>query len=176
MTAYVNGQNLGTKTPDRFRHWSRCASLDRLRWHHHDRQSVGWQDVDELAIYGSALSEDTIQIHFSTSFLAPTPPSPRSSAPLQPRPSFWRFPDHWSVQAGGTLPLKYQWTANSMQSQAPPVPTLAVSNITTTTTYERYGPERLRLHHHRTIVLTTAAPPAGYPATVMPITRRHCGV
>ena len=165
VTAYVNGQNLGTKTQTRFGFGSGApawigsmgTSTTANRW-------AG--RIDELAIYGSALSEDTIQGHFSNFVYGTNTSSPTIVSAPAARTVLSGASPILVVQAGGTLPLKYLWTSNSVTITGATAPTLAVSNITATTTYgvtvqNAYGST------NRDFVLTTATPPTGYAATVM---------
>ena len=165
VTAYMNGQNLGTKTQTSFGvgagapAWigSMGTSLTDKRW-------AG--TIDELAVYGSALSEDTIQGHYSTFVYGTNTAGPSIvSAPTAKTVLAGASPI-LVVQAAGTLPLKYQWSANSVTIPGATAAALAVSNLTATTTYgikvqNAYGSSNI------TFVVTVAAPPAGYPATVM---------
>jgi hypothetical protein len=166
VTAYVNGQNLGTKTQTGFNGggggapaWigSVGTSVTANRW-------AG--TIDELAIYSSALSQNTIQGHYSTFVFGTNTSAPTIVSRPNPRTVLAGASPVLQVQAGGTLPLSFQWTSNSVTIPGATGAALAISNLTATTTYglhvqNAYGSSNI------SVVLTVAAPPPGYPATVM---------
>jgi len=165
VTAYANGQNLGTKTQTSFSFSAGGSSyiggmgntINANRWP---------GTIDELAIYGSALSENTIQGHYSTFVYGTNTAAPSFVSRPTSRTVFAGASPVLVVQAAGTLPLSYAWTSNSVPVAGATTSSLAVSNLTTTSTYgltvqNSYGSSNI------TVVLTVAAPPAGYTATVM---------
>ncbi len=167
VTAYVNGQNLGTQIQNAA---GFGPGIGAPAWIGSMGTSITanlWAGtIDELAIYGSALSQDTIQGHYSTFVYGTNTSAPMIvSAPAAKTVLAGASPV-LVVQAAGTLPLSYQWSANSAAITGATSSALAVSNITATTTYglkvqNAYGSTNF------SVVLTVTAPPAGYPATVM---------
>ena len=165
VTAYVNGQNLGTKAQTSFGFGSGTTawigamgtSMTANRW-------AG--TIDELAIYGNALSENTIQGHYSTFVYGTNTSAPTLVSQPVAKTVLAGASPVLLVKAAGTLPLSYRWTANGTTIPGATTAALAVSNITATTTYavivqNAYGTT------NASAVLTVAAPPAGYASTVM---------
>ena len=114
----------------------------------------------------AALSQDTIQGHYSTFVYGTNTSAPMIVSAPAAKTVFAGASPVLVVQAAGTLPLSYQWSANSTTIPGGTGASLAVSNITANTTYglkvqNAYGSTNI------SVVLTVTAPPAGYPATVM---------
>ncbi len=166
VTAYVNGQNLGTLTQTNF-----GSSIQQPVW----IGSLGtstvnnrWAGtVDELAIYTAALSQSTIQQHYSA-FLYGTNTSPPSIVSQSASKSLYvgGCPT-LAVKAAGTLPLLYQWSANGSPISGATSSVLSLSNITATATYTLNVQNAYGSTNIQPIVLTVAAPPTGYPTAVM---------
>ena len=167
VTAYVNGQNLGTRTQPGFGSAAAGApawigsvgtTVTNNRW---------WGAVDELAIYGSALSESAIQTHYSkyisgTNISPPTIISQSASKTLLAGGS-----PFLTIKAGGTLPLDYQWKSNDVPITGATSSTLVIPNITQTATYTVSVSNPAGSTNAQPMVLTVASPPAGYASTVM---------
>ncbi len=166
VTAYVNGQNLGTQTQAGFGYNAGAPVwIGGLG----DNVPGGfWSGtVDELAVYGSALSQNDIQIHYSafaygTNTAAPTIVSQPVSKTILAGGS-----PVLSVQAAGTLPISYQWTSNDVPVAGATSSTLAISNIAASVTYglsiqNPYGTTNIQ-----PVVVTITNAPSGYPAMVM---------
>jgi hypothetical protein len=112
ITVYVNGQSLGTKQQASF-----GSGTGNLAW----VGAIGassinrWAgSIDELSVYGRALSENTIQTHYSrlvygTNVAAPSIVSQPGSKTLLAGAA-----PILSVKAAGTLPLSYQWKSNDV--------------------------------------------------------------
>ena len=167
VTAYVNGQNLGTQIQNTA---GFGPGISAPAWIGSMGTSIAanlWAGtIDELAIYGSALSQDTIQGHYSTFVYGTNTSAPMIVSAPAAKTVFAGASPVLVVQAAGTLPLSYQWSANSTMIPGGTGASLAVSNITANTTYglkvqNAYGSTNI------SVVLTVTAPPAGYPATVM---------
>jgi hypothetical protein len=168
VTAYVNGQNLGTGAQSLAGFGS--AGQGSPAWIGSMGTSVTdnrWAGtIDELAVYGSALSQDTIQIHYSTLVYGTNTAGPSIVSQPPSKTVFAGASPVLQVRAAGTLPLSYQWTTNSVAIPGATSPALALSNVTTTATYgltvkNAYGTT------NTSVVLTVAAPPPGYTATLM---------
>ena len=166
VTAYVNGQNLGTKTQTSF-----GSGIQQPVWIGGLGTTTAnnrWAGtVDELAVYGNALSQNTIQQHYSAFvFGTNTAPPTIVSQPASKTVYAGGCPV-LAVQASGTLPLTYTWSANGQPVAGGTSSALSLSNITATATYtlsvhNAYGNTDIL-----PFTLTVVAPPSGYPTAVM---------
>lgn len=84
-------------------------------------------DVDEVAVYSTALSEDQILAHYVAGFPLTTPPSITS----QPTSQFALTGTtvRFSVGASGGQPLNYQWRFNQQNIPDANASTLTISNV-----------------------------------------------
>ncbi len=168
VTAYVNGLSLGTQVQTAFGSlpggpaW--IGSIGNVatgnRWS---------GDIDELAVYGSALPAATIQnhytkFHYGTNNAPPTITSQPSSKTMLAGGS-----PQLVVTVGGALPFGFQWTSNSV-----PIPgatsstlTLAQTKTSYSATYSLTITNIFGSTNTQPIVLTFTAPPAGYVSKVM---------
>jgi len=166
VTAYVNGQNLGTKTQTSF-----GSSIQQPVWIGGLGTSTAnnrWAGtVDELAVYANALSQNTIQQHYSA-FVYGTNTAPPSivSQPSSKTLYAGGCPT-LVVKASGTLPLTYVWSANGQPVAGGTSSALSLSNVTTTATYTLSVQNAYGTTDILPFVLTVVAPPAGYPTAVM---------
>jgi hypothetical protein len=166
ITAYCNGQNLGTKNQPSFGSGGATpfwiggigTSITDYRW-------AG--TIDELAVYTNSLSQNTIQLHYSA-FVYGTNTAPPS---IVSQPSSKTLLAGASpvlvVQAAGTLPLSYQWSLNGVNITGATTASLAISNVSATATYSLFVQNAYGTTNTQPIVLTVAAPPAGYAAMAM---------
>ena len=166
VTAYWNGQNLGTKVQTSF-----GAAAGAPAWIGGPGTSATANqlagNVDELAIYSTALSQSDIQVHYSkflygTNTSAPSIVSQPASKTLLAGAS-----PVLSVSAQGTLPLTYQWTSNNVVIPGATSQTLALVNVSATATYALSIQNPYGTTTTQPIVLTVAAPPSGYATTAM---------
>ena len=166
VTAYVNGQNLGTQVQTSFGTGSGSpawigslgTSVANNRW-------AG--SIDELALYSSALSQNTVQLHYSKFFYGTNTSAPvLVSQPLS-RTVLSGASPVLAVHSSGTLPLSFQWTSNSVAIPGATASILALSNTTASATYSLSIQNAYGTTNTQPIVLTVVAPPAGYPAMVM---------
>ena len=166
VTAYVNGQNLGTKIQAGFGSGSSSpawiggvgSSVTDNRW-------AG--TADEVAIYSSALSQNTIQIHYSkfvygTNTSAPTIVSQPASKTILAGASPVLL-----VTAGGTLPLTYQWTKGGSPVAGATTASLSLSNVNASATYQLWVTNAYGFTNTQPIVLTAAAPNSPYTTVAM---------
>jgi len=127
--------------------------------------------IDELAVYGSALSAPTIAIHnskfvFGTNTSAPTilSQSPSKTVYAGGSPVL-------SVSVSGTPPLSYQWRTNGIPIPSATNATLKLTGISTSATAAYTvavsNPFGSTNNNSNPINLTVVAPPAGYAAAVM---------
>ena len=110
LTAYVDGESLGTKPSPGF---GLSTGLPANIGSSGGGQAAWNGTIDELAIYGSALPATTIAIHnsrfvFGTAETAPT----ISSQPTGTKSLLAGGTPVFRVSATGTAPLSYQWKLN----------------------------------------------------------------
>lgn len=166
VTAYVNGQNLGTHAQAGFGSALGCpAWIGSMGTSMTDNRQAG--TIDELAIYGSALSSATIRVHYGK-FVSGTNTSPPAiiSQPVSKTLLAGASPV-LIVQAAGAQPLSYQWTSNGVAIPGATTASLALSNATSQASYSLAFTNLYGSTNTQPILLAFAAPPAGYPATVM---------
>jgi hypothetical protein len=166
VTAYVNGQNLGTHTQPSFGSAPGNPTwIGGLGTSATDGRWLG--SVDELAVYGSALSQNTVQIHYSKFVYGTNTSAPSIVSQPASRTVLAGACPVLVVKAAGTLPLSYQWSSNSVPISGATTAALALSNTTATATYSLSIQNAYGTTNIQPIVLSVAAPPAGYPTMVM---------
>ncbi len=167
ITAYVDGVSLGTKLQTSFGSatgvpaWIGSVTTNN--------PGIWTGTIDELAVYTSALSANTIAIHnskfvFGTNTSAPTIVSQPVSSTLLAGGS-----PVLQVTATGTPPLAYQWSTNGT-----PIPGATSSSLTlphTTTnssaTYSVMVSNPIGPTNSAPIVLSFVPPPDAYASKVM---------
>ena len=166
VTAYVNGLSLGTKVQTSF-----GAGSGTPLWlgSMGTSATANWLfgSIDELSIYGTALSQNTIQLHYSGYFFGTNTSAPSILTQSSSKTILAGGSPVLYATAAGTLPLTYQWSANSVAIPGATKASLALSNVTSTTTYRLAVQNAYGTTNSQPIVLTVAAPPAGYATTVM---------
>ncbi|HEX5221599.1 MAG TPA: LamG-like jellyroll fold domain-containing protein [Verrucomicrobiae bacterium] len=167
ITAIVDGQPLGTKTnvaasgvigsPA----WigARGNSAVNNRW-------VG--NIDELAIYNTALSTLAVQTHYSKYFFGTNTAPPSIVSQPTGKTLLAGSSPQLRVQTAGTLPLLYQWRSNGIAIPGATSPTLVLANTTTSSsaTYTLYVTNAIGWTNSEPIVLTFITPPSPYSAAV----------
>jgi hypothetical protein len=176
VTAYVNGVNLGTKVlpngfnPGMMNNVFYIGSSGAAPTSYGYATTLFHGAVDELAIYGTNLSANTVLDHYNKYFFG-TNTSPGSVASVTPSAKrLWTgFPyQTLTVVGGGTPPFNYQWYSNTVALAAGTNATLLVSNLAvgtynyTVTVGNTYGTSP----QSSPAVLTVAAPAAGYETAV----------
>ncbi|HEX2749779.1 MAG TPA: LamG-like jellyroll fold domain-containing protein [Verrucomicrobiales bacterium] len=131
ITVYVDGQSLGSKANPGFglatgmpANIGSCGNLE-APW---------FGTIDELAVYGSALSANTVAVHNSR-FVFGTAVSPPviQSQPTGTKNLLIGGAPVFSVKATGTAPLTYQWKLNNNPitgNSSATTPTLTLNNAT----------------------------------------------
>jgi hypothetical protein len=169
VTAYVDGQSQGTKalagssTSMLAPAWIGAGSGSTLPVN----RFAG--DIDELAIYSSALSQSTIQSHYSKYlFGTNTAPPTIVSQPVS-KTLFAGGSPQLVVVASGTLPLSYQWFSNSVPIPGATTATLNLRQTTAafTAAYSLTIANAFGTTNTTPINLTFVIPPAGYATTIM---------
>jgi hypothetical protein len=166
VTAYVNGQNLGTQAQAGFGSGTGAPLwIGGLGTSMTDNRWAG--TIDELALYSAALSQNTLQQHYSafvygTNTAAPSIVSQPSSKTLLAGAS-----PVLVMQAAGTLPLTYHWSSNGTPLLTATSATLNLSNVTATATYALTVQNAYGSTNIQPVTLTVVPPPTGYPTLVM---------
>lgn len=168
VTAYANGQNLGTKAQAGYGAgtgspaWIGAvgSTVTDYRW-------VG--TIDELAVYSSALPQNTVQRHFSNFYYGTNTAKPSIASQPASKSLYAGGSPTLVVKAGGTLPLTYQWSTNGVAVADGTTASLTLpaapagSSITCSLKIDNaYGTTNIQ-----PIVLSFVAPPAGYPTAIM---------
>jgi hypothetical protein len=168
VTAYVDGQSLGTKT-----HTGLGSSLGGSGW----IGAVGnlatsnrWAGaIDELAIYSTALAPATIQTHYGKYFYGTNTAAPVIASQSPSKTLLAGGSPVLLVQASGTPPLSYQWSSNSVVIPGATSASLTLANATvsysasyTVTIQNPYGTT-----NGAPIILSFVAPPTGYATRAM---------
>lgn len=167
LTAFVNGQNLGTSTIAGLGGGNQGAPLwiGSLGTSNPNNRWAG--TIDELAIYGSALSQNLIQQHYSKFFYGTNTAAPSLLSQPTSKTILAGSSPVLVTKATGTLPLTYQWTANNVPIPGGTSANLSLSNITSTATYQLSVQNAYGSTNSLPIVLSVTTPPAGYAATAM---------
>jgi hypothetical protein len=165
VTAYVNGQNLGTQVQTSFGTSGSPAWIGGIGTSVANNRWAG--TIDEVALYSSALSQNTVQLHYSKFFYGTNTSGPSIVSQPSSRSVLAGGSPELVVKTTGTLPLNLQWTSNSVPIPGATSATLALSNTTATATYSLNVQNAYGSTNTQPIVLTVVAPPAGYPSTVM---------
>jgi hypothetical protein len=171
VTAYVDGLSLGTQSQTGFGTGSvPCwigfgPELGAIMF---AAPSYWYGTIDELAVYGSALSASDIAVHnskflFGTNTSLPSIVSQSTSKTLYAGGSVTLF-----ATVAGTPPLTYQWTSNGLAVAGATSPsyTLASTKIGSAT-YGMYVTNLYGWTNITPITMTFIAPPAGYASTVL---------
>ncbi len=167
VTPFINGQPLGTQTQAGFGgfegpFWIGAAGsiADANNW-------AG--TINEVAIYGTALSQGDIQGHY-TKYVYGTNVAPPSIAS---QPSSKTMLAGGSptllVSVSGALPFAYQWTSNGVPIAGATSSSLTLSQTKTSysATYACTITNVFGATNTQPIILTFQAPPAGYISKVM---------
>jgi len=170
VTAYADGQSLGTQViPSGID----LAYVGGSGWIGAMGTSVTadrWSGtIDELAIYSSALSQNTIQSHYTKFFYGTNTAAPAIVSQSASKVLYAGASPTLVVTASGTLPLSYQWTSNNVPIPGATTPTLTLTRATTAASanYQLTVQNQFGTTNTQPIALSFVAPPTGYPSMVM---------
>ncbi len=167
VTAYADGQSLGTKVQTGFGSatgvpaWigSVTTNLPGL-----------WTGtIDEVAVYGSALPASTIAVHNSKFLFGTNTTSPAITGLSASKTVYAGGAPILSVAASGTPPLTYQWSSNGVPISGATGSSLAFSHVLTNATaaYTVKVTNPFGNSNSAPINLAVVLPPNGYAAAVM---------
>ncbi len=124
---YVNGQQVGTSTGAYGANNDRPLRIGAGATDNPVGNFFFAGEVDEVAVYPSALSPERIALHYAAAFGASTPPTvtqhPNSQAVLPGATVTF------SVAVAGSLPLAYQWQKNNTDLPNETNPTLVLNDV-----------------------------------------------
>jgi len=133
VTAYVDGQSLGTKGAFTTASSSSPAWIGNLGSYTNSFTGPTWSGtIDELAIYTNSLSAAEVNAHYAMFTYGTNTPPVVLSAP-SPVTIFSGAANNsatFSVNVEGTLPLSYQWKSNSVAISGATNASLSLSNLT----------------------------------------------
>jgi hypothetical protein len=167
VTAYLDGQSLGTKSQSGF-----GAAVGVPAWIGGAGSSALWNGtIDEVAIYSSSLSAATIAIH-NSDFIFGTNTAPPSITSQSPSKTVYAGGSPvLSVVAGGTPPLSYRWMSNGIPISGATNASLAFPQVTPNAsasyTVVIVNPFGSTNDNGNPINLTVVSPPAGYASVIM---------
>lgn len=169
VTAYVDGVSLGIKDNANFGNGTGLqANIGSTGFNAESLPVNPWNGtIDELAIYGDALSENAIAIHnsrfiYGTAVTAPT----IQSSPSGVRNLLAGGAPIFRVSAAGTAPLSYQWKLNGSPvlnnpSATTPVFTIMDSSVASSGEYTVTVSNPQGSATSEPFTVNFAAPPAG---------------
>jgi hypothetical protein len=169
VTPYLDGQSLGSKAQVGFGATPGApAWIGSLGTSVADFRLAG--TVDELAVYGSALSQATIQTHYSRFFYGTNIVGPSVVSQSTSRTIFTGGSPTMSVTASGTPPLSFQWKSNNVAIPGATGQTLKLANVTTNfaATYTVAVGNVVATNDSAPIVLTIVAPTSPLAMAIMP--------
>jgi hypothetical protein len=165
VTVIVNGESLGTKQQTGLGAASGAPAWIGAIGTSLVRPFSG--AIDELAVYGNALSLNTLQVHYSR-FIYGTNVSAPSIVSQSPSKSFYAGASPaLNATVTGTLPMTFQWRSNGVAVAGATSPTLQLINVSSSATYTLAITNAIGHLISQPIQLSVVSPPAGYAAAVM---------
>lgn len=169
VTAYVDGQSLGTKVVANPSYFAAAPLWIGAPGDSFNPNNRWAGDIDELAIYNSALSENTIQTHYSKYYYGTNTAPPSIVSQPASKTLFAGASPILEVNASGTLPLSYQWTSNNVPIAGATTTALAFSRapVSHSANYALKVQNAFGSVTSAPIALSFVAPPVGYVSKVM---------
>jgi hypothetical protein len=168
VTVYVNGVSQGTQQQTAF--GPNTGGTGTIGSTGSGSTELFAGTIDELAVYGTALSGSSIQTHYTKLYYGTNVAPPLVvSQSLGPKTLLAGASPILSVTASGALPIAYQWTSNGVPISGANAGTftLAHSTINSSANYAVVLTNVFGSVTSTPIALTFVAPPAGYVSTVM---------
>jgi hypothetical protein len=168
VTPYVDGISLGTKTTADVSYSFGAPAWIGATGSEYNLGNRWVGNLDELAIYGTALSANTVQTHFSKYFFGTNTAPPSITSQPQSKTLLAGGSPVLRVRAAGTLPLTYQWTSNGVPIAGATTESLTLANTTTgsSATYSLNITNAFGWTNTQPIALTFAAPGSPYATAI----------
>ncbi len=166
VTVILDGQSLGTKTQPGF-----GAATGSPAW----IGALGTSlvkpfsgTIDEVSVYGSALSLNTIQVHYSRFVYGTNVSAPSIVSQSGPRTVIAGTAPILKAQVAGTLPIAYQWTSNGIAIPGANAANFKVASSPTSTAanYVLYATNAIGWTNSEPIAITFTPPPSAYSTSV----------
>lgn len=167
VTAYLDGQSLGAKTqPDLGTSPGQAAWIGSMG---SSAPGIWAGTIDELAIYSSALSLNTIQTHYSKYVYGVNIARPSFVSQSSSRTWFAGGSPTLAVTVDGSLPFNYQWSSNGVAIAGATGASLKLANTTTnfSAAYTVKVSNAAGETNSQPIVLKFVSAPDDYAQTVM---------
>lgn len=167
VTAYLDGESLGTKSQTGF-----GTATGVPAWIGSAGSSTLWSGtIDEVAIYSSSLSAATIAVHNSDFIFGTNTSSPSIISQSASKTVYAGGSPVLSVVAAGTPPLSYQWLSNGIAISGATTASLSLfqvkPNASAAYTVVIANPFGSTNNNSNPINLTVVNPPSGYASVVM---------
>lgn len=167
VTAILDGQSLGTKVQPGFGAaggapvWIGALGTSLVK------PFKG--TIDELSVYGTNLSVNTIQVHYSRFLYGTNVSAPSIVSQPGSRSVLAHSAPILGVQVAGTLPIAYQWSSNGVAIPGANSTTLTVKGgvAATTATYVLWATNAIGWTNTQPIVLTFTAASGAYANAVL---------
>jgi hypothetical protein len=169
VTAYADGQSLGTKTQSGFGSatgvpaWIGSASTNS--------PGLWTGTIDEVAVYSTALPASTIAVHNSKFVFGTNTSGPSIVGQSASKTVYAGGAPVLAMNIAGTPPISYQWRSNGVAISGATGPTLGFSHVTTNAsaayTVDISNPFGATNNTSTPINLSVIAPPGGYASTIM---------
>ncbi len=124
--------------------------------------------TDEVSVYGSALSLNTIQVHYSRFLFGTNVSAPSIVSLPGPRTVMAGTSPLLKVQLAGTLPISFQWTSNGVAIPGANASTFKVLSglSSTAANYVLYATNAIGWTNSEPIAITFTPPPSAYSTSV----------
>jgi hypothetical protein len=168
VTPYVNGKSLGTQVQPSFGStpggpaWIGSIGTSAV-------QNLWGGTVDELAIYGTALSAADVQSHYTKFYYGTNSAPPVISSQPASKSLLAGGSPSLVVTVSGALPFTFQWTSNGVPIAGATSATLTLAQTTTNSSasYSLNVTNVFGRTNTQPIELTFSKPPTGYVGQVM---------
>lgn len=165
VTPIVDGQSLGTKTQTGFGNAGGAPAYIGCIGSSVPVNPFNGS-IDEVAVYGSALPLNTLQVHYSRYLYGTNVSGPSIVSLPGPRTVLAGTAPILTPQVAGTLPISYQWTSNNVPIPGATAATLKAISGPGTVDYVLYATNAIGWTNSQPIAITFLAPPSPYSAAV----------
>ena len=169
VTAILDGQSLGTKVQVAgFGSAAGASAWIGALSSSDPRVKPFAGTLDEVAVYGSALSLNTIQVHYSRFVYGTNVSAPSIVSQPGARTVLAGTAPLFNVQVAGTMPISFQWTSNGVAIPGANASTFKVVSGpgSTAANYVLNATNDIGWAQSQPIAITFTAPPSPYSAAV----------